>query len=42
MSCPADWAPLTPADERLRCYGGGGHTSFFGAGMVDTDAATRL
>jgi subtilisin family serine protease len=43
MSCPADWAPLGPNDERLRCYGGSdGHTSFFGAGLVDADAATRL
>jgi hypothetical protein len=26
---------------RLRCYGGSdGHTSFFGAGMVDAAAAT--
>lgn len=41
MSCPAGWEPLTPNDERLRCYGGSsGHTSFFGAGMVDAAAAT--
>ena len=41
MSCPPDWAPQFPGDERLRCYGGSdGHTSFFGAGMVDAAAAT--
>ena len=31
MSCPANW----PADDRRQCTGGTGHTSFFGAGMVD-------
>jgi subtilisin family serine protease len=41
MSCPPDWEPLGPEDERLRCYGGSdGHTSFFGAGVVDAAAAT--
>jgi subtilisin family serine protease len=41
MSCPPDWEPLGPNDERLRCYGGStGHTSFFGAGLVDAAAAT--
>jgi subtilisin family serine protease len=35
MSCPPDWEPLSPADERFRCYGNGGRTSFFGHGMVD-------
>ena len=41
MSCPPNWAPQFPGDERLRCYGGSdGHTSFFGAGMVDAAAAT--
>jgi lantibiotic leader peptide-processing serine protease len=43
MACPADWTPLGPGDERLRCYGGSqGHTSFFGAGMVDAARATQL
>ena len=43
MSCPQGWAPLTPNDERDRCFGGStGHTSFFGAGLVNADAATRL
>jgi subtilisin family serine protease len=42
MSCPADWQPLSPADERERCYGSGGRTSFFGAGMVDALAASNL
>jgi len=42
MACPAGWEPLFPGDERLRCYGGSdGHTSFFGAGLVDAAAATR-
>jgi subtilisin family serine protease len=40
MSCPPDWEPLGPNDERFRCTGGGGHTSFFGAGLVDAAAAT--
>ncbi len=39
MSCPVD--SLGPNDERLRCYGGSdGHTSFFGAGLVDARNAT--
>ena len=37
--CPPDWEPLNPADERLRCYGGNGYTSFFGHGLVDAEAA---
>jgi lantibiotic leader peptide-processing serine protease len=42
MSCPPNWQPLGPDDERLTCKGGSdGHTSFFGAGMVDAAAATR-
>jgi subtilisin family serine protease len=40
MTCPADWQPLTPTDERTRCYGGSGRTSFFGTGLVDAAAAT--
>jgi subtilisin family serine protease len=39
MDCPEDWQPLGPADERLRCYGKKGRTSFFGHGMVDAAAA---
>jgi lantibiotic leader peptide-processing serine protease len=43
MSCPQDWEPVDDADQRGRCFGGSdGHTSFFGAGLVDTGAATRL
>ena len=38
--CPADWAPLGPSDERTKCRGGNGHTSFFGHGVVDAVAAT--
>jgi len=40
LDCPVDWAPLFEGDERLRCYGGGGRTSFFGHGLVDAAAAT--
>ncbi len=39
LDCPANWAPLGPNDERERCYGGGGRTSFFGNGLVDAFAA---
>ncbi len=39
LSCPADWEPLNAADERERCYGSGGRTSFFGHGLVDALAA---
>jgi subtilisin family serine protease len=41
MSCPANWQPLGPNDERLRCHGGSdGHTSFFGSGLVNAAGAT--
>jgi subtilisin family serine protease len=41
MSCPPNWQPLDSTDQRLRCYGGSdGHTSFFGHGLVNADAAT--
>jgi hypothetical protein len=36
---PPDWQPLGPADERYRCYGNNGRTSFFGHGLVDAAAA---
>lgn len=39
LSCPPDWEPLGGGDERLRCYGEGGRTSFFGHGLVDALAA---
>jgi subtilisin family serine protease len=39
--CPPHWQPLSPADERLKCYGGGGYTSFFGHGLVDALAAAQ-
>jgi subtilisin family serine protease len=38
LSCPADW----PADDPRRCYGQGGNTSFFGAGMVNALGASSL
>lgn len=41
LSCPRDWEPLFPEDERARCYGNTAHTSFFGHGLVDAGAATR-
>jgi subtilisin family serine protease len=31
LACPIDW----PADDVRQCAGGSGHTSFFGAGMVN-------
>jgi hypothetical protein len=34
-ACPADW----PASDPRRCYGNGGTTSFFGAGIVNAEAA---
>jgi subtilisin family serine protease len=37
LDCPANW-PTT--DPRL-CYGGLGHTSFFGAGMVNAEQAVK-
>ena len=39
LPCPADWEPLNEGDERERCYGQGGKTSFFGHGLVDALAA---
>jgi subtilisin family serine protease len=42
MSCPQDWEPLGPNDERETCYGQNGRTSFFGHGMVDALAASQL
>jgi lantibiotic leader peptide-processing serine protease len=38
LPCPPDWQPLSPADERARCYGNNGRTSFFGRGLVDAAA----
>jgi len=38
-TCPPDWEPLNGADERYRCYGNNGRTSFFGHGIVDAAAA---
>jgi subtilisin family serine protease len=35
LSCPAVW----PADDPRQCQGGTGNTSFFGAGMVNAEAA---
>ena len=41
LDCPPDWQPLNEADERERCYGGGGRTSFFGHGLVDALGAAN-
>jgi subtilisin family serine protease len=41
LDCPADWEPLSEGDERERCYGKGGRTSFFGHGLVDAAAAAQ-
>jgi subtilisin family serine protease len=35
LSCPSGW----PASDPRQCTGGSGHTSFFGAGMVNAAAA---
>ncbi len=37
LSCPTDW----PAADPRRCAGGSGHTSFFGAGMLNALAAVN-
>ncbi len=41
LECPADWEPLNEGDERERCYGNNGRTSFFGHGLVDAAAAAQ-
>lgn len=41
LPCPVSWEPLDGADERYRCYGAEGRTSFFGYGVVDAEAAAR-
>lgn len=41
LPCPADWQPLSPFDEREKCYGNNGRTSFFGHGLVDAEAAAQ-
>jgi subtilisin family serine protease len=42
LTCPPDWEPLGPGDERERCYGQGGRTSFFGHGLVDALGAATV
>ncbi|MFN2136781.1 MAG: S8 family serine peptidase, partial [Candidatus Promineifilaceae bacterium] len=39
LECPPNWEPLNAFDGRLKCYGNGGRTSFFGHGLVDAYAA---
>ncbi len=41
MTCPPDWQPLSASDERDRCYGNNGRTSFFGHGLIDALAAAQ-
>jgi subtilisin family serine protease len=41
LDCPPNWEPLGGGDERERCYGHGGRTSFFGHGLVDAAAAAQ-
>jgi subtilisin family serine protease len=41
LACPPDWEPLSPADERTRCYGDASRTSFFGHGLVDASAGSQ-
>jgi len=41
LDCPTDWEPLSSGDERYRCYGDDGRTSFFGHGLVDAAAAAE-
>ena len=41
LDCPPNWQPLDENDERERCYGGGGRTSFFGHGLLDAAAAVQ-
>jgi subtilisin family serine protease len=37
LACPTDW----PATDPRLCTGGVGHTSFYGSGMVNAEAAAR-
>ncbi len=41
ISCPPNWQPLGPNDERARCYGVNGRTSFFGHGLINALAAAQ-
>jgi subtilisin family serine protease len=41
LDCPPDWEPLNENDQRERCYGDDGRTSFFGHGLVDAEAASQ-
>lgn len=41
LDCPPNWEPVDPDDERERCYGNGGRTSFFGHGLVDAEEAAQ-
>lgn len=41
LPCPADWEPLNEGDQREKCYGKNGRTSFFGHGMVNALAAAQ-
>ena len=40
LDCPPDSEPLDESDQREKCYGGNGTTSFFGHGLVDALTAS--
>jgi subtilisin family serine protease len=40
LDCPTDWQPVGENDERERCYGERGRTSFFGHGLIDAAEAS--
>ena len=42
LGCPDNWEPVGPWDQRERCYGQSGRTSFFGHGLLDAEQAARL
>jgi len=42
LTCPPDWEPLSASDEREKCYGMDGRTSFFGHGLVDAMGASLV
>jgi len=42
LTCPPDWEPLNTNDEREKCYGMDGRTSFFGHGLIDAMGASLV
>jgi len=39
IGCPPNWEPEDEFDQREKCYGKAGRTSFFGHGLVNVNAA---